>query len=54
MVAASPDGRRAYVSSLKDGVVTVIDLAKGVVGEVPTGKGAEGIDVTPDGSLPTS
>ena len=49
MVAASPDGKRAYVSSLKDGVVTVIDLPGGVVGDVPTGKGAEGIDVTPDG-----
>jgi YVTN family beta-propeller protein len=49
MVAASPDGKRAYVSSLKDAVVTVIDLAGGVVGDVQTGKGAEGIDVTPDG-----
>ena len=49
MVVASPDGKRAYVSSLKDGVVTVIDLPGGVVGDVPTGKGAEGIDVTPDG-----
>ena len=49
MVAASPDGKRAYVSSLKDGVVTVIDLPGGVAGDVPTGKGAEGIDVTPDG-----
>jgi YVTN family beta-propeller protein len=49
MVAASPDGKRAYVSSLKDGVVTVIDLPGGVAGDVATGKGAEGIDVTPDG-----
>jgi YVTN family beta-propeller protein len=49
MVAASPDGKRAYVSSLKDGLVTVIDIPKGVAGDVPTGKGAEGIDVTPDG-----
>ena len=49
MVAASPDGKRAYVSSLKDGVVTVIDIPGGVAGDVPTGKGAEGIDVTPDG-----
>ncbi len=49
MVAASPDGKRAYVSSLKDGLVTVIDLPGGVVGDVPTGKGAEGLDVTPDG-----
>ena len=50
MVAASPDGHRAYVSSLSAGVVTVIDLtARKVVANVATGKGAEGIDVTPDG-----
>jgi YVTN family beta-propeller protein len=49
MVAASPDGKRAYVSSIRDGLVTVIDLPGGVAGDVPTGKGAEGIDVTPDG-----
>lgn len=50
MVAASPDGRRAYVSSLTNGVVTVVDLATGkVLQDVATGKGAEGIDVTPDG-----
>ncbi|HEY3205217.1 MAG TPA: cytochrome D1 domain-containing protein, partial [Thermoanaerobaculia bacterium] len=50
MVATSPDGRRAYVSALGSGGVTVIDLAAGkVVTDVATGKGAEGIDVTPDG-----
>ncbi len=50
MVAASPDGRRAYVTSLTGGSVTVIDLvASKVVKDVPTGKGAEGLDATPDG-----
>ena len=50
MVAASPDGKRAYVTSLRSGVVTVIDVPGGkVVGDIPTGKGAEGLDVTPDG-----
>jgi YVTN family beta-propeller protein len=50
MVAASPDSRRAYVSSLAWGGVTVVDLTTGkVIGDVPTGKGAEGLDVTPDG-----
>ena len=50
MVAASPDGRRAYVTSLAGGSVTVIDLVTGkVVKDIPTGKGAEGLDVTPDG-----
>jgi YVTN family beta-propeller protein len=50
MVAAAPDGKRAYVTSLAGGSVTVIDLASGkVVKDIPTGKGAEGIDATPDG-----
>ena len=50
MVAASPDGKRAFVVSLRGGLVTVIDLLSGkIVKDIPTGKGAEGIDVTPDG-----
>jgi YVTN family beta-propeller protein len=50
MVTASPDGRRAYVTSLGSGGVTAIDLKTGkVLADIPTGKGAEGIDVTPDG-----
>jgi YVTN family beta-propeller protein len=50
MVTASPDGRRAYVTSLAGGSVTVIDLVTGkVVKDIPTGKGAEGLDATPDG-----
>jgi YVTN family beta-propeller protein len=50
MVAASPDGRRAYVTSLAAGSVTALDLTSGkIVKDIPTGKGAEGLDVTPDG-----
>ena len=50
MVTASPDARRAYVTSLAGGSVTVIDLVTGkVVKDIPTGKGAEGLDATPDG-----
>jgi YVTN family beta-propeller protein len=50
MVAASPDARRAYVTSLRDGLVTVIDLSTGkIIQDVTTGKGAEGVDVSPDG-----
>ncbi|MFY9551371.1 MAG: cytochrome D1 domain-containing protein, partial [Thermoanaerobaculia bacterium] len=50
MVAASPDGRRAYVTSLGNGGVSVVDLVAGkAVQFVETGKGAEGVDVTPDG-----
>jgi YVTN family beta-propeller protein len=49
MIASSPDGRRAYVVSLGNALVTVIDLVeRNVVQDVATGKGAEGIDVTPD------
>ncbi|HTY41918.1 MAG TPA: cytochrome D1 domain-containing protein [Thermoanaerobaculia bacterium] len=51
MVAVSPDGHRAFVASLSGGgSVAVFDLANGkVLKDIPTGKGAEGIDVTPDG-----
>ena len=50
MVAASPDGKRAWVTSIAAGGVTAIDLASGkVVGDVATGKGAEGVAVSPDG-----
>ena len=50
LVTASPDGHRAYVTSLTPGSVTVIDLQAGkVVKDIPTGKGAEGLDATPDG-----
>jgi YVTN family beta-propeller protein len=50
LVTASPDGRRAFVTSLTPGSLTVIDLSTGkVVKDIPTGKGAEGLDVTPDG-----
>lgn len=50
MVAASRDGRRAYVTSLAAGGVTVVDLVANKPGKfVQTGKGAEGVDVTPDG-----
>jgi YVTN family beta-propeller protein len=50
LVTASPDGRRAYVTSLTPGSVTVVDLQTGKVAkDIPTGKGAEGLDATPDG-----
>jgi YVTN family beta-propeller protein len=50
MVAASRDGRRAYVTSLSAGGVSIIDLGAGKVLQfVETGKGAEGVDITPDG-----
>jgi DNA-binding beta-propeller fold protein YncE len=52
MVRLSPDGGRAYVTSrLGAGTLSILDLAaeaKPVV--IPTGAGAEGLAVTPDGS----
>lgn len=50
MVAAPRSGDRAFVASIGSGTVTAADLAKSkVAADRPTGAGAEGIDVTPDG-----
>ncbi|RMG66457.1 MAG: gluconolaconase [Calditrichaeota bacterium] len=50
MVVADPQGRRAYVSNIGSGTVTAIDLAAGrKLGDVPTGAGAEGLALSPDG-----
>lgn len=51
MVAATPDGRRAFVANIGSGSINVIDLVeRKSVAVVKTGEGAEGIDVTPDGA----
>jgi YVTN family beta-propeller protein len=50
MVAATPDGTRAFVANIGSGTMTAIDLATWtVIRSVPTGAQAEGIDVAPDG-----
>jgi YVTN family beta-propeller protein len=50
MVAASIDGKRAYVANIGSGSVTVVDLAEAKkIKDIPTGEGAEGIAITPDG-----
>jgi len=50
MVVASADGKRAYVANIGSGSVTVVDLSAGkVVKSIPTGEGAEGIAMTPNG-----
>jgi YVTN family beta-propeller protein len=50
MVALDRQGR-AWVASIGSGTASVIDLAgRKLVATIPTGKGAEGIDVTPDGT----
>jgi YVTN family beta-propeller protein len=51
MVALTPDHARAFVASIGSGTVTAVDLvAHKTLASIPTGKGAEGIDVTPDGA----
>lgn len=51
MVAAIPDGTRAFVANIGSGTVTVIDLVAGKkITDIVTGEGAEGIAVTPSGS----
>ena len=48
MVAAAPDGKRAFVANIGSGSVTVVEGRK-AIRQIPTGKGAEGIAITPDG-----
>lgn len=51
MVAAVPDGSRAFVANIGSGSVTAIDLIAGKkLTDIVTGDGAEGIAVKPDGS----
>jgi YVTN family beta-propeller protein len=51
MVAVAPDKRRAWVANIGSGSVSAIDLESGEIAmAVPTGAGAEGLDVRPDGS----
>ena len=50
MVAVARDHGLAFVANIGSGSVTVIDLALGIrLANVPTGEGAEGIAVTPNG-----
>lgn len=50
MLALSQRDKRAYTSNIGSGSLSAFDLATGErVGIVPTGRGAEGIDVSPDG-----
>jgi YVTN family beta-propeller protein len=49
MVIETPDERKLYVANIGSGSVTVIDRTTNAVKNVVTGKGAEGIDVSPDG-----
>ena len=50
MVALDPGGKRAYVTNIGSGSLTVLDLEQGErVRNIPTGGGAEGIAVSPSG-----
>lgn len=50
MVVATPDGRRAFVTNIGSGSVSVLDLQAGkAIREIPTGKGTEGIAIGPNG-----
>ena len=50
MVVAAPEANRAFVSSIKTGDVTVFNLNTGnIEKQVHSGKGAEGLDVSPGG-----
>ncbi len=50
MVAATPCFTRAFVPSIRSGMVTVIDLESGeLIAQVYSGEGAEGIDMHPSG-----
>ncbi len=49
MVVVTPDEKKLYVANIRSGSVTVIDRASGSVRSIPTGDGAEGIDMAPNG-----
>ena len=49
MVVPSKDEKKLYVANIGSGSVTVIDRGSDAVTSIPTGAGAEGIAVSPDG-----
>src|SRR5262245_1291705 len=49
MLMPTPDERKLYVTNIRSGTVTVITRSSGEVKTIPTGEGAEGIDVASDG-----
>jgi len=49
MVVPTPDEKKLYVANIGSGSVTVIDRSTDIVKSIPTGAGAEGIDVAPSG-----
>jgi len=50
MVVVTPDENKLYVSNIRSGSVTIIDRKTDGVKSIKTGDGAEGIDISPDGT----
>ncbi|HYR28889.1 MAG TPA: YncE family protein [Thermoanaerobaculia bacterium] len=50
MVAAAPDGSRAYTANLEGGGITFVERGSGKITNLTTSEGEIGIDVTPDGA----
>jgi len=52
MVAVAPACDVAYTANIGSGTISILDLVgEGSLGDVKTGAGCEGIDVTPDGAF---
>jgi YVTN family beta-propeller protein len=50
MLVLAPDARRAFIANIMSNNVTVVDLEySAVIGNIDTGEGPEGIDISPDG-----
>lgn len=50
MVVVNPDETRAFIANLGSSSITAIDLqSHETIAVIPTGKGAEGMDISPDG-----
>jgi YVTN family beta-propeller protein len=49
MLVPTPDEKKLFIANIRSGSATIIERASGRVVSLPTGDGAEGIDVTPDG-----
>lgn len=49
MVVASHDEKKLYIANIGSGGVSIIDRTTGTVKFLPTGQGAEGIDISPNG-----
>jgi YVTN family beta-propeller protein len=50
MIVPSRDEKKLFIANIGSGSVTIIDRAANSVKSIPTGAGAEGIDISPDGN----